>query len=181
MSVVSELHQDHINLSKLLSLLEKSLAKVKLGDHPNFALMADVVGYISTYAEQQHHPREDSMYEYFKGRDGSLDGAMLACGAAHETLKGAGRAVLEIIDEILNDAVIPMNLFVEKLEAFVTNEKAHIDFEETQVFPLLKNLASESDWQELQQVLPTPLDPLFGEHCAAEYVELYKALTSDLN
>ena len=181
MSVVSELHQDHINLSKLLSLLEKSLAKMKSGDHPNFTLMADVVGYISTYAEQQHHPREDRMYTYFKGRDSSLDDVMQACESAHETLKGAGRAVLEIIDEILNDAVIPMNLFIEKLETFVANEKAHIDFEETQVFPLLNKLASENDWQQLQQALPTPTDPLFGEHCAAEYVELYKALTSDLS
>ncbi len=181
MNIVSELHQDHVNLSKLLSLLDKKIIAMQAGEHPNFSLIADVINYIANYAEVYHHPREDKMYAFFAGRQSDLDEVMHTCEEAHVALKGTGRSLLEVIDEILNDAVIPMTVFIDKLALFVNNEKAHLDFEETKIFPVLNTIASEDDWQALAKRLPTVEDPLFGEKCAEEYVELYKALTEDLS
>jgi len=181
MTVVSELHQDHVNLSKLLEILEKKVEKLKHDGEPNFSLMADVIGYIANYAEHHHHPREDKMYAFFKGRDAELDKVMADCEVAHQELKGIGGDLLEVIDGILHDAVLPMDEFITRLESFVLNEKAHLDFEEGHIFPKLIAVANDKDWAELAISLPAEADPLFGEKQAEEYKELYKALMQDMN
>lgn len=180
MTIVSELHQDHVNLSKLLAILDKKVLKLKEGTYPNFSLMADVIGYIANYAEQHHHPREDQMYHYFSGRDAALDAAMTECIQAHDNLKGDGQSLLEFIDGIMHDAVLPMEQFIQRLETFVTNEKNHMDFEEGKIFPLINDVASQEDWEILAEKLPAESDPLFGEKQAQEYMALYQELMRDI-
>ncbi|MGB2130660.1 MAG: hypothetical protein ACPHXW_04480, partial [Marinobacterium sp.] len=77
--------------------------------------------------------------------------------------------------------VVPMDRFTDQLDAFVSAEKRHLDFEEGEIFPRLDALASEADWQQLEQQIPRPADPLFGEHQAEQYRELYRALLEDMN
>lgn len=181
MTVVSELHQDHVNLSKLLEILDKKILKLKEGDQPNINLMADVIGYIATYAEGYHHPREDKLYAYFHGKNNQLDEVMKECEDAHVNLKGYAHALLETIDGVLHDAVVPMGDFIGKLEDFVLNEKAHLDFEETKVFPLLNEIATNADWKKVEKQLPVEEDPLFGEKRTEEYKSLYAELMRDVN
>ena len=181
MTVVSELHKDHVNLIKLLEILDKKIIKLKAGGQPNYVLMADVIGYIATYAEGYHHPKEDKMFVFFKGRNDKLDAVMQECEAAHINLKGYAHALLEAIDGVLHDAVMPMNEFIEKLENFVRNEKKHLAFEEAEVFPVINEVASEADWNAVEAVLPIEDDPLFGEKQSEEYKALYVELMRDIN
>lgn len=181
MTLVAELHQDHINLSKLLDILSSKSEKLKQGSDPNFPLMLDVIDYIANYAEQNHHPREDHMYHYFEGRDAQLNVVMDRCHEEHQELKGFGHQLLDEIDGILHDSVIPMDQFIEKLDTFIRNERKHLDFEETEIFPLIEKVAQEKDWIELDKLIPATPDPLFGEKQAEAYISLYKELMVDLN
>lgn len=181
MTVVSELHQDHVNLSKLLEILDKKILKLKAGNRPNMNLMADVISYIETYAGGYHHPREDQMYAYFQGKNSQLDAVMQECEDAHVNLKGYAHALLETIDGVLHDVVVPMDDLIAKLESFVNNEKAHVDFEETKVFPLLNEIATDADWIKVEKQLPVEADPLFGEKRSEEYKSLFAELMRDIN
>ena len=67
MNILSELHQDHLNLSRLLEMLDRKVEQLRGGVHPDFSLMAEVVSYVGSYADQHHHPREDKMYAFFQG------------------------------------------------------------------------------------------------------------------
>lgn len=181
MTVVSELHQDHVNLNKLLEILDKKILKLKKGSQPNMSLMADVIEYIATYAEGYHHPREDKLYAFFQGRSSQLDDVMQQCEEAHTHLRGYAHALLETIDGVLHDAVVPMSDLISKLEDFVVNEKAHLDFEEREVFPLLNEMATKDDWASVEKALPVEEDPLFGEKRSEEYKSLYAELMRDIN
>lgn len=181
MNTLSQLHQDHINLTHLLDMLQRKVVRLREGIHPDFSLMADVVSYVGDYADQHHHPHEDLMYAFFRGRDAQLDERFAECEQEHQNLKSLSTQLSESIDAILNDAVIPMDRFTDQLDAFVTAEKQHLDFEEAKIFPQLKQLASDQDWTELAAQIPEHADPLFGEHQADQYRELYKALLIDMN
>lgn len=181
MNILSELHQDHINLSRLLEMLDRKVEQLIDGNHPDFSLMADVVGYVGSYADQHHHPREDKMYAFFQGRDSVLDRALERCEEDHKELKRLSTHLEESIDGILNDVVMPMDKFTDQLDEFVQTEKRHLDFEEQSIFPALRNIASDTDWQQLAEQLPQSEDPLFGERQADEYRSLYKALMEDMN
>jgi len=181
MTILNELHQDHINLNKLLVILRQKVEKLRSGEHPNFGLMGDVVEYISSYADAYHHPREDAMYEYLIGRSTNLDLAIEDCVAQHKRLKKLSDELCASVDSILHDAVIPMDEFTDKLAAFVEEQSTHLNFEEGSLFPLIQGVASDSDWEHLSKELPMLEDPLFGEKQAARYADLYKELLVDFN
>jgi len=181
MTTLSELHQDHINLNRLLEILTHKVSRLREGAHPDFSLMADVVDYVGRYADEHHHPREDVMYEHFRGRDDQMDKGFDQCEAEHARLKQLSHDLAESIDAILHDAVMPMDRFTDQLEEFVISEREHLDFEERELFPGIRALANEADWETLEKELPQPSDPLFGEKQAAEYRDLYRALMEDMN
>lgn len=181
MTILSELHQDHVNLNKLLVILRQKCESLRAGDHPNFNLMADVISYISGYADGFHHPREDRMYEYFSGRLDQLDQKLNDCKVEHEKLKVASSQLHDTIEGVLHDSVVPMEEFADRLEAFVCLQIDHLNTEEGELFPLIEEQASEEDWKILDKHLPKPEDPLFGAKQAHEYSDLYKELIMDMN
>lgn len=180
MTLIEQLHQDHINLSRLLEVMEMKIQKLKAGDSPNFPLLSELVEYIGNYADQFHHPREDQMYHFFENRDQNLDKNLAACEAQHADLKVLSHDVLETVDAVMHDAVIPMSEFIGRLENFVQRERAHINFEEQSIFPAIELLANSADWQALEHELPTPEDPLFGVKQGESYRILYKEILQEV-
>ena len=168
-------------MNRLLEMLTYKVTRLREGVHPDFSLMADVVDYVGRYADEHHHPREDVMYEHFRGRDAQLDKGFDQCESEHARLKQLSHDLAESIDAVLHDAVMPMDRFTDQLEAFVTTEREHLDFEERELFPGIRRLASDKDWEQLEEELPQPSDPLFGEKQAAEYRDLCRALMEDMN
>ena len=181
MTILEQLHQDHINLSRLLEVLEMKIQKLKEGDSPNFQLLSELVEYIGNYADQSHHPREDHMYHYFELRDTNLDKDLKACEAQHVDLKQLSREVTETVDAVMHDAVIPMAEFIQRLENFVQRERAHINFEEQAIFPKINAISTADDWKELEKNLPQHEDPLFGEKQGENYREIYKAMIQEVS
>lgn len=180
MTILNELHRDHINLNKMLAILRQKVAKLRAGNHPNFSLMADVINYISNYADAYHHSREDSMYQYFHGRNAELDKLLVNCEKEHAKMKHTSTELSETIDGILHDAVIPMDKFTDKLEAFLDEQAEHLNVEEGSLFPMIQGIATDQDWVELSNTLPKSADPLFGEKQTHEYMDLYKELMVDM-
>ncbi|GGO81036.1 hemerythrin [Marinobacterium nitratireducens] len=180
MAILAELHKDHINLTRLLDILRAKVGKLRAGTRPNFRLLADAVDYVSDYADRHHHPIEDQMFAFFKERDPGLDALMEKCSAQHRRLHAASHELSDAIDSILNDTPMPMNEFIDRLEAYIGEQKGHLDFEEAEVFPALERAAQPGDWEELDEQLPKNEDPLFGENRSEEYLDLYRELVRDM-
>jgi hemerythrin-like domain-containing protein len=180
MAIMAELHQEHVNLKRLLDILARKVEKFRAGSRPNFQLMSDVVSYVGGYADAHHHPREDRMFSYFSGRDDKVDALMAQCEKQHAELHQLSTHLRDSIDGILHDAaVLPLEQLVDQLERFVKHQSEHLNFEEAEVFPAIEQLAGDADWRELESRLPTPSDPLFGLKQSEEYRDLYKALIED--
>ncbi len=180
MAILAELHQEHMNLKRLLDMLERKVERFRSGTHPNFQLMSDVVSYVGGYADLHHHPREDRMYAHFRGRDAGLDAKLTQSEQEHVELKKVSTALFDAIEGVLHDAsVIPMEQLVEQLDQFVTLETNHLNLEEGDIFPKIESVATEQDWQQVDAENPAPADPLFGLKQADEYRDLYRALLED--
>lgn len=181
MTVLTELHQDHVNLNKLLAVLQNKLERLRQGEMPNFILLADAVDYISSYADAYHHPREDEMYAYFSDlEEPELQAAIRRCSEDHQSLKRQSNELLEAVDSILHDAVVPMDQFTARLDSFLEHQIEHLNLEEGTIFPLLDDIATEAQWQALEKRLPVQDDPLFGEQQKERYLALYTELLQDM-
>lgn len=182
MTVLNDLHQDHVNLNKLLAVLDHKLEELKQGEMPNFVLLSDAVDYITSYADAYHHPLEDQMYEAFKNSGcQELDEAIVRCVDEHKLLKQSSHDIIEAVDCILSDAVVPMDQFAAKLERFLDEQIEHLNLEEGTLFPLLDEVATDEQWRALESDLPIMDDPLFGEKQKQRYIDLYSELLRDMH
>lgn len=176
MTILEQLNQDHTNIRRLLSILDRKVTKLRGGEHPNFGLLAEAVDYLINYADEYHHPWEQDVFLHFASRDEELDKVMAQCSAQHAELRGSGCELSKSLDCILHDAVIPMDKFTDSLEQYVQLQSQHLELEDSKLAPRLLSVATTVDWQTLERALSRPDDPLFGETQSEQYSMLYQQL-----
>lgn len=151
MNILTQLHLDHVNMSKLLELLEHNLQQIRQGEIPEFKLMAEAVEYIGHYADLYHHPIEEEMLEYFVEQSAKLKTYQLRCHKQHRLLDEKTQEVLAPITLTLLDGILPIEQVLQALEDYLKAQKAHLNFEEKEIFPLIKAIACDKDWQTLEK------------------------------
>ena len=176
MKILSVLHRDHINMSKLLTLIEKNIELIKQGNSADLKLMAEAIEYIGHYADLYHHPLEDVLYDYFKDKSEELTLLINRCEKEHQELKLCTEQVLSPISVSLLDGMLPMHRIIESLEAFLEKEKQHINFEEGKIFPKIEALASAQDWEKLAKESWLKTDAMFQKFDSNHYAQLYADL-----
>ncbi len=175
-TIMSQLHLDHLNLSRLLEVLKDKLVSLKAGERPDYQLILDVVTYIVDYADAHHHPLEDQIYDYTIHQYPSSKQMLSEVEGEHKQIRDDTREFQQLIESILMDSVVSMDIFNQRLEDFIRQQYDHLNNEEGNVFPLLEKLLQDKDWLNLQVRLQTREDPLFGDNVAEEYKRLYKSL-----
>lgn len=178
-TIMAQLHQDHLNMSRLLGVLKHKVAQLKAGERPNYLLVQDVVDYIVDYADHYHHPLEDVIYQFAAKEYSEYQDIFNEIEQEHHKIAQDTRTFQSLVQNILLDAIVPMAQFIELLEQFVNQQYAHLNREEGRVFPLIERTITPAQWQVLEQHLNSREDPLFGEHVAEEYKRLYRALISE--
>ena len=67
--IIERLSQEHRNIEKLLTILERELQVFHRGDRPDYEIMGAVISYFELYPEIYHHPQEDLVFAKLKIRD----------------------------------------------------------------------------------------------------------------
>ena len=64
-TVLQQLHSDHINYSKLLTLLKNHISNMRNGLRPDFHEMHLIMIYMVNYPDVFHHPIEEVLFWQF--------------------------------------------------------------------------------------------------------------------
>lgn len=177
--MLSSLHKDHLNIAKLLQLLKNKLAAIRSEQRISYFLIRDVVDYLREVSDKHHHPKEDLIYDYYlKYRvvEGEVANRL---HEEHARLMEAGTELKEMVEMILMDAVIPLDEFTVRLEQFIEQQEAHMNYEEGVIFPHLRDSLTEDDWRHLEQLWHNRAinDPLFGIEVSQHFQALAKQLS----
>ena len=176
--MLHELHQEHLNIAKLLDLLRQQLFAIRAEKPVRYRLLKDILGYLSEVADQYHHPQEDLIYDYYRQFRCRDDQFSTRLSQEHARVVTAGQELTELVDMILMDSVIPLEQLTAKLEAFIVLQQCHMDYEESEIFPLLRSKLNEDDWRHLEQNWRSKKaeDPLFGRVVAERYRDISASL-----
>lgn len=169
------IHNDHINMSKLLKLLRKKIEVLKSDKEIDFRLTKNIISYLRTYSDKYHHPLEDFIYEFYLENYVVPDDISSRLPTEHKEMKSATIELDELLNMILLDAIVPKDECIERLESFVTQQEKHMSYEEMEVLPLIEHNLSDVDWIKIKQDwlhLDGTIDPLFGENVSDQYQEL---------
>lgn len=178
--IMTELHQDHIHLARVLCVLDKQLEKIKSDKEANLFLMVDILDYIQHYPDLVHHPKEDNVYEVFK--ELSSEGAEIieALMIEHQQLPSISKSLHELLDGAANDIVfVSREELHDKIHDFSMLQKKHMNVEEEQLFPLINKIMTDADWAQVDTAMQSEHDPLFGANLEDCYQNLYQSIKTD--
>lgn len=181
--MLASLRQDHLNIAKLLQLLKYKLVAIRSEQPISYFLIRDVVDYLREVSDTYHHPKEDLIYDYYlKYRvvEGEVANRL---HEEHARLLEAGTELKEMVEMILLDAVIPLDQFTARLEQFIEQQEAHMNYEEGVIFPHLRDSLTEDDWRHLEQLWQNRAinDPLFGAEVSQHFQALSRQLSLPLS
>ena len=67
--IIERLSQEHLNIEKLLAILERELEVFDRGDRADYEVIHAVISYFEVYPEVYHHPQEDLVFAKLRARD----------------------------------------------------------------------------------------------------------------
>lgn len=176
--VLDKLHQDHINAARLLDLYEKQLEVMKEGGNPDYLFMLDIMKYMNNYPDIVHHPLEEIIFEKLETRNNKISQTIGRIYKEHSEIDDMGDVLAEALSKIASGEITSLPDFRENSENYLQLMRSHMDLEESKIFPEIRNLLTESDWETIDLYLAEQKDPLFGEKVEEEYRELYKSITA---
>jgi len=171
--MLEQIKREHGYIVRLLSILANKVELLKQEKSVNYSLIKEIVDYLSEHAEKEHHPKEDILYHYYLEHYGNKQ-EMENLEFEHKLLECKTHAFLNIVDMILQDAVVPHHMFLEQLEQFMSSQRQHLDLEEKTILPMIHQRFSVQDWQAVEQLYTgtNEDDPVFGETIAERYSQL---------
>jgi len=170
-------HADHVNFSRLLNLLEKQLQQVHDARRPDYGLMLDIMYYVTHYSDALHHPKEDLVFARIKMRDASVGHTVDALTDQHARLRDEGETLVRALDDIVNGSILSRESVESTARAYISEFRAHMRVEETEMLPLAARLLTDDDWAGIDAAIASFDDPLFGPHVD----ERYRSLRDQIN
>ncbi|WP_275174704.1 hemerythrin domain-containing protein [Bradyrhizobium sp. CSS354] len=161
--IIERLSQEHLNIEKLLAILERELEVFDRGDRPDYEVIHAVISYFEVYPEVYHHPQEDLVFAKLRARDPAA--AAKVGDLAREHQKGAQllRRVAQAVDSVLAErGILPedVDLIVRD---FIAYERRHMRMEDRDFFPVAVKVLEPQDWTEIASAATSQNDPLFSD------------------
>ncbi len=170
--MIERIRREHGYMTRLLAILRGKLQLLKDEQPINYGLIKEIVDYLSRHSERVHHPKEDILYHHYINQYGEQD-EVANLEKEHQLLSETTHAFLDTVEMILNDAVVPQQVFIEQLEQFITSQRQHLELEEQFVLPLISRTFTVSDWQQVESLWNcNEDDPVFGSTIADRYAQL---------
>lgn len=175
--MLEQIRREHGYMVRLLAILRKKLNSIRNEQPINYSLVKEIVDYLSSHSESTHHPKEDILYQYYMehyGATHALENLEMAnLEQEHKLLAEKTHEFMDTVDMILQDAVVPLDIFADQLENFVNEQKRHLEFEEKEILPVISDTFSVEDWQAVEsQWKQSDDDPVFGDTIADKYRQL---------
>lgn len=175
---LESLYRDHDGLRRILYLLEELLISIYRGSSQNYSLLRRILAYIQDHPERIHHPAEDAVFSVmFKNgvNDRKFRDDVNTLMKDHSEIEGIIRESIEAVDTALVDPHPDVADIGDRLSTLINLQRAHLLFEEMNVYPRIAEHLGEKDWEDIALLVPDHEDPIFGGEVKKEYELIFKA------
>lgn len=172
------LYRDHDSLRRVLYLLEQLLVDIYRGTSRGYPVIQRLLAYIQDHPECVHHPAEEAVFSViFKKRLGSkkFREDVKTLLKDHSEIEGLIRNAAEAVDSLIVGAKPDITDFGDKLSILLNRQRAHLLFEEMNVYPYFAQYLDNADWEEIAVLVPDYKQPIFGDQIEKEYELIFKS------
>ena len=160
--VLDRLFKDHAHIAQVLDFITAQAQAAANGQSADLEALTEVVEYLEDYPSHFHHPLEDMVCDQLtRARPAS---STYVEGIRREHAENGSRLAKfrQLIADAWKGEVVTQAQFASAASEFVTAERAHMDRENTELFPAAKSVLKDDDWRHLEERMPKAQDPLFG-------------------
>lgn len=175
--IMQRLKADHVNIARLLDILEEQLEAVHDADDADFELIRDVMVYMTNYPDLMHHPLEDIVFARLRERDASSAAMVDDLRAEHEALAGQSIRLRNMLDHVVDGRMVLREELADAGRDYVQNLRRHLNKEEREVFALARDALTEQDWVAADNAMELRADPIFGPTVEAQYRTLFEHIS----
>lgn len=161
-AVIDSIRQEHVNMAKLLTLLERQIAIFESGSRPDYDIVHGVVEYLRDWSDQWHHPKEDLILDKLRERDPAAAEQVGELEKSHEALAELTEQFLDVIREVLGEEELPRDRVSGLAADFIRSQRRHMEGEEKVFLPAAERALTSEDWADIAMRTSNPDDPLFG-------------------
>jgi hemerythrin-like domain-containing protein len=176
--LLQELRQDHVNLCRVLRLLESQIDALRGGGQANFHMLGEIVDYVRNYPDLIHHPREDMIFLVYLKRFPDNRFLIERLMEEHRTLIARTTAIGSAMEQWRCELPVPREHMARLFTEYLCMQWDHVNLEEQQVYRLLDEGLGAEDWEHIEAVMPRGPDPLFGELMRRRYENIYDQVTA---
>jgi hemerythrin-like domain-containing protein len=176
--MLAQLRQDHANLQRLLVMLERQMDVLNRRERPDWDIIQGVVEYLMTYPDLRHHPLEDQILRRLQAKNPSAAGPYLGLDSEHREQSQALRRIAAATHQVLQDASMARQGYLDLLGSFVAAQRDHIRREEAGFFPTADQILDATDWTEVARQVADLIDPLSADQVERRFTALRRNLLS---
>src|SRR4051812_27551332 len=161
--IIERLSQEHLNIEKLLAVLERELEVFDRGERADYEVIHTVISYFEVYPEIYHHPQEDLVFAKLRARDPAAAAKVGDLAREHQKAAQLLRRVAQAVDSVLADREILREDVDIIVRDFVAHERRHMMMEDRDFFPAALRVLKPQDWTEIASAATSHKDPLFSD------------------
>ena len=174
--ILDALRQEHRNMARLLSVLERELSRFDRAERPDYDVLTGIAEYFTGFPARCHHPKEDLIHRRLKERAPEAAERILDLEAEHTQLAERVEAFKQAVANVIAEAEMPRDAFADALRSFIADQRSHMERENQVFFPTAIDVLSADDWAEIDAEASRESDPLFGPETSEEFRELSESI-----
>jgi len=178
--ILSELRQDHRNMTLLLNMIEQESNHIYEGGDSDFEVIIDVMHYMTVYPDAVHHPKEDRLYAELKAVRPDLSAGFDRITLDHRAISESGLRLRDELDAIGAGSFVRRKSLVAGALRYVNSLRSHMQWEELDLFRRCEEMAATGHVMIIDSNLVSTSDPVFGEKCGSEFERLLKSIEQSL-
>ena len=170
--VLRALYDDHRDIAKLITALERQRAVLREDGPVKFDVIALALRYFINYPDLVHHPLEDLVYQRLVERDPDTAAHVDDIEADHQAIDARTRRFMALMERQRTADSTWRTAVADQLHEFIAAYRRHLKIEEETLFPRAFAALSSADWSEIEAATDPQADPLFGDGVDRQYREL---------
>ena len=168
---------EHGRIRLVLSCFQTELGRFEGAQSPDYEILEGTIAYCREYLDWWHHPREDALLELLRLR---APDAARGCGELddqHATLARTTGELARIFRAVQHDAIYRRGELVSQGRAVARGYLAHLDWEESNFFPVVEQNLASADWADIDERFSETMDPLVENPVDRRYGTLLAAIS----